>query len=259
MEWKSFFSLIGYLILKLIHGFYNVYLSAYSVYSYFIRTQFFIYERLLSTEERNYMNKVKLLNKIPKHLAIIIGSECIYYADLVKLISWCMQFGIKFTSFYQQSNCIEPNLLYETFYKYNKENARKIVWARSFDDIKEQVKLDLNGHTRVDPSEQLFVNILRTNDGEDSLVETTKDLCKGSASSLLLTISNVDDVIRTKLPLPDPDVAVVFGDTCASFGFPPWHLRVTEFVHLSSHHHITPKDFIFILERYNKCEQRFGK
>lgn len=85
------------------------------------------------------------------------------------------------------------------------------------------------GYSKVDPSEQLHVNILKTTDGTTSLVETAKELCKISSSSLL-SINDVDHIMRRKLTLPDPDVAIVFGNTCSSFGFPPWHLRVTEFL-----------------------------
>lgn len=102
--WKNIVSLVGYCTLNLIHGLYNFYLLAYTVYCYFLRrTQFFIYE-IISSEEKNSVSKVDFLNKIPKHLAVIIGSESVLYSDLVKLIFWCMQLGIKFTTFYHHSN-----------------------------------------------------------------------------------------------------------------------------------------------------------
>ncbi|XP_075227812.1 transport and golgi organization 14 [Lycorma delicatula] len=261
-KWRSALSFPAFLLLNVIHGFYSLYLFLYSIYCEFLRrTQVLYYEIILSSKNTHTygFDNTKFFQKIPKHLAIIIGSERIFYTDLVKLICWCSQLGIKFISFYHQNNNINANLLYEAFHKCNKENSRKVVWNKSFEEIKKHIKLDLNGHKKCDASEQIHVNIFRTNDGMNYLIEASKELCKTNHNSSSVTLNLLEDVLQAKIKTTDPDLAIIFGDTCSSFGFLPWHVRVTEFLHFHSHHNITSRDFISLLEKYNKCEQRFGK
>ena len=43
---------------------------------------------------------LKVIDKIPSHLVIIIGNESISYKDLANIIVWCIAAGISFLSFY---------------------------------------------------------------------------------------------------------------------------------------------------------------
>jgi dehydrodolichyl diphosphate syntase complex subunit NUS1 len=43
---------------------------------------------------------VKLFDKIPSHLVVIVGNETISYRDLANIAVWCIAAGISFISFY---------------------------------------------------------------------------------------------------------------------------------------------------------------
>ncbi|CAG5074829.1 Similar to NUS1: Dehydrodolichyl diphosphate synthase complex subunit NUS1 (Homo sapiens) [Cotesia congregata] len=58
--------------------------------------------------------------------------------------------------------------------------------------------------------------------------------------------------------VPDPDLAIITGRTFSTFGLLPWHIRLTEFYNVPTHHNISPHKFINILEAFAKCHQRFG-
>lgn len=71
-----------------------------------------------------------------------------------------------------------------------------------------------------------------------------------------------DELITEKLQIkemPDPDLALIYGYTYSTHGILPWHTRTTEFLMLPMYVNVSVKDFIYLLERYNKCIQRYGK
>uniref|UniRef100_A0A7R9EQQ5 ditrans,polycis-polyprenyl diphosphate synthase [(2E,6E)-farnesyldiphosphate specific] n=1 Tax=Timema bartmani TaxID=61472 RepID=A0A7R9EQQ5_9NEOP len=69
----------------------------------------------------------------------------------------------------------------------------------------------------------------------------------------------VGSLIQSEVNIPDPDLAIYCGKTCSTFGLLPWQIRVTEFLHLPTHHNINVKEFVSLLDRFGCCEQRFGK
>lgn len=103
--------------------------------------------------------------------------------------------------------------------------------------------------------------MLDIRDGQHSLIDATNHFISSkSVTSNNVTIEQIDNYLSERLgSIPDPDLAVYCGDTCATYGLLPWQVRVTEFVNLKTHHDVTVDDFFSILEFYGKCEQRFGK
>lgn len=59
--------------------------------------------------------------------------------------------------------------------------------------------------------------------------------------------------------IPDPELALKFGDVQMIMGFLPWQTRLTEFQPLRSHININYSTFLSSLIKYGKCQQRFGK
>lgn len=59
--------------------------------------------------------------------------------------------------------------------------------------------------------------------------------------------------------LPDPDLVLVVGEYISSNGFPPWFLRLSEFVSTPRLHKIDSTELTRILDNYSKREQRYGR
>jgi dehydrodolichyl diphosphate syntase complex subunit NUS1 len=76
-----------------------------------------------------------------------------------------------------------------------------------------------------------------------------------------VTIENVDEKLcKLHGNMPDPELALYFGNYCHTAGFFPWQTRLTEFMQISYKlHHLSLDKFIRVLYRYAKCEQRYGK
>jgi dehydrodolichyl diphosphate syntase complex subunit NUS1 len=52
--------------------------------------------------------QVKLYDKIPSHLVVILGTESISYRDLANITVWCIAAGISFVSFYDHHGMEYP-------------------------------------------------------------------------------------------------------------------------------------------------------
>lgn len=77
------------------------------------------------------------------------------------------------------------------------------------------------------------VQILSYEDGKGKIVSFTQDLAKGVCSGGLRPDEISIELLRDKLQfegIPDPDLAIVCGHTLSTYGFLPWHIKVTEFV-----------------------------
>ena len=57
--------------------------------------------------------------------------------------------------------------------------------------------------------------------------------------------------------MPDPDLALYTGEYCCTYGFLPWHIRLTEFIPIGQD--LVLQDFLTTLYKYAKKEQRYGK
>lgn len=74
-----------------------------------------------------------------------------------------------------------------------------------------------------------------------------------------INIQNIDRCLRKYYEFPDPDLGIYFGNVFSLCGYPPWQIRVTEFLNLRSHNNVTIEMFVQVLHRFSKCEQRLGK
>lgn len=105
--------------------------------------------------------------------------------------------------------------------------------------------------------QKVHVKIMTAVDGRLGVINLVKKYASNSCSNF--SIEDFDGSLREKFQFPDPDLGICFGKTFCMYGFPPWQMRVTEFFHETTHHGYTFHEFINLLFRYNKCEQRYGK
>ncbi|XP_032691045.1 dehydrodolichyl diphosphate synthase complex subunit NUS1 [Odontomachus brunneus] len=194
--------------------------------------------------------------KIPKHLVIIHTLNQQSLLDCVRIIGWCITLDIPYISFYDRNG----------FFKRN-ESSLKEEFARNWPDLIEYITW--NSHTKT-PSQngitgsrsKINVSFLSNIDGKGKIVTLTKSLAKAVSLGKLDPEEITDQLITEKLQIkgmPDPDLALIYGHSCSTYGVLPWHTRTTEFLMLPLHVSITVKDFRYTLERYSKSVQRYGK
>ncbi|EZA49334.1 hypothetical protein DMN91_001088 [Ooceraea biroi] len=200
--------------------------------------------------------------KIPKHLVIVLGLCDDLVLDCVRIIGWCITLDIPYISFFDRNGFLQKN---ETYLK--EELARKRP------DLVEHIAW--HSHTKA-PSQngivtgsrsKINVSLLSKIDGKRKIVTLTQSLAKAVSSGNLDPEEITDQLISEKLQIkgmPDPDLALIYGSTCSTYGLLPWHTRTTEFLMLPlsvnvSLKDISVKDFTHLLEIYSKCVQRYGK
>lgn len=105
---------------------------------------------------------------------------------------------------------------------------------------------------------KIHAKIYAQEDGRNSVVKLVKQFPL-SANIQDIDIEHVDSCLRKDYEFPDPDLAIYCGKVFSLFGCPPWQIRITEFLNVRSHHNVNVYNFIDLLKKYSKCEQRLGK
>lgn len=106
----------------------------------------------------------------------------------------------------------------------------------------------------------IIINLFSSRDNFESFNHLlTNELSK--VKSQQISIDLVDEKLRKFFGnIPDPELAVYFGNHTFTSGFLPWHIRLTEFTNIAHKlHHLSLNKFIRVLYKYARCEQRFGK
>ncbi|XP_069676297.1 dehydrodolichyl diphosphate synthase complex subunit nus1 isoform X2 [Periplaneta americana] len=171
-------------------------------------------------DELGYISKqVKLFEKIPSHLVVIVGNETISFKDLANIAVWCIAAGISFISFYDHQGVTSSHSLH------------------------------LNIFSLADGKGSL-VELTKT---------LCQSVLSGQTKSSEVNRFVIDEKLHKEMEIPDPELILYCGDICSMYGFLPWQIRVTEFLQLNTHHNLKVTDFTKVLSKYGKCVQRFGK
>lgn len=144
------------------------------------------------------------------------------------------------------------------------DDSDNIVWGPSYQTPSEDgIKFPhRNGYKR-----HIVVNLYSSDDGHGKFSELlTHELCRdkvesADSESKKITIDYIDEKLSNLYGcMPDPDLAIFFGNVCCTMGFMPWQIRLTEFIQISNKlHNLTLEKYLRVLYKYAKCEQRFGK
>lgn len=150
---------------------------------------------------------------------------------------------------------------YDCVKKRNFTDSELIVWGPEYQETVNSTPFKFphkNGYTNY-----IVVNIFSYEDGKRKVSDLMKnELTKQQQSSENLTVDLVDDKLKVLYgSIPDPDVAVYFGNVCSTYGFLPWQIRLTEFFQIdySWKKDLKLKKFVNVLYNYARVEQRFGK
>ncbi|XP_042896323.1 dehydrodolichyl diphosphate synthase complex subunit nus1 isoform X2 [Parasteatoda tepidariorum] len=204
--------------------------------------------------------------RLPTHLGIIICEDKISFSDVSNLIVWSFAVGIHHISIFDSSGYIKlnGNALYKEMIV--KKNLILKDAAHYFDIIFSDGKAPFpynvsikNGHR----TENVNVYLISQEDGKQQIVEAAKKVSKNikREPDLLKNFHSLhlDQCIKGVINIPDPELVILFGLTNGLIGYLPWHIRLTEFISQLTHHGFSFEEFRKVLQRYNKCEQRFGR
>ncbi|XP_066138748.1 dehydrodolichyl diphosphate synthase complex subunit Nus1-like [Euwallacea fornicatus] len=203
-----------------------------------------------STSSIYQENETGLISKIPKHITILLGNEQPSFKDMANIISWCMGNQILFLSFYDHKGILKKNQdkLEETITKALPPNNH-VIWHNSPNSIYK------NGFI----GQKIHVKLLSRESGKQALAQVTRNLCKSTINHSDISIESLGKALQKDFEFPDPDLAISFGEYLNLQGYPPWQIRVTEFLSIKSHRQLRYRTFLEQLYVYGKCEQRFGK
>lgn len=216
--------------------------------------------------------------KLPKRLATILefksegdvgGGLGGLINDGSELVTWSISVGIKHLTLYDYDGHLKKNV--DEFRKgihhklskyYGPSNVPKFAiripqWNK--------VYFNLPGTAPSDPDSKkvaLEVSLLSNRDGRETIVDLTKtmaDLCVNNEMKLSdITMKLVDSEL-TQLVGPEPDLLLYFGPSLDLQGFPPWHIRLTEFYWEEDNDQVTYSVFIRGLKSYSTCKINVGK
>lgn len=108
----------------------------------------------------------------------------------------------------------------------------------------------------------ILVQYISEADGKSEIAQLcrtfSESIKRGSLSLAQINIEFVDAQLREQFgQMPDPDLALYTGRFCCTYGFLPWHIRLTEFLQIGQG--LVLQDFLAVLYKYAKKEQRYGK
>ncbi|XP_022182295.1 dehydrodolichyl diphosphate synthase complex subunit nus1 [Myzus persicae] len=194
------------------------------------------------------------LKKLPNHLVVSVCQEEVFYEYLAKLLAWALFLEVPVVSFYHNENGISPEELFFAFRDQYSSLLTKVNWGLEFNDnIKFESKKCINGY-KWEP--RIEVNILTSKHSKLQLVNALRTVCRTEEE---FSDTLVEFAINKTFPMVEPDLVVICGKSCTTFGLLPWHTRVTEFLTLKTHYNVTFLKFYKLLEQYSRNEQRFGK
>lgn len=196
------------------------------------------------------------MKKLPQHLVIVFGRKEDTVLDCVRIIGWCVTIGIPYISFFDSSGTLIRNerKLKDEVAKRKPDIAGYITWG------KPSTTPSKNGFIGSKPKTHVW--LLSYADGKGEIVSLTQELATAVITGSIKVEEINDDLLNEKLSLrgiPDPDLALIDGHVCSTYGLLPWHTRTTEFLMLPPYRCLSPIDFVDLLEKYNKSEQRYGK
>lgn len=209
----------------------------------------------------NIKNDSLNLKKIPRHISFMVLESDISFVDLAQLIVWSMAMGIPYISVYDKEGILKKNVAV-----FSSEIIRKQKEVFTDESSKYTFVLrtkDVKFDCEILAPTQVCISLLSEQDGKGDIVDAAREFCKGvqlkHRMPKQMEPDVFNDILKATCGIPDPELALKFGDVQMIMGFLPWQTRLTEFQPLRSHININYSTFLSSLIKYGKCQQRFGK
>lgn len=134
-----------------------------------------------------------------------------------------------------------------------KRESEKIIWNVNEVGVNGSQIVYQNGLMK-----ELSVNFLSPMESKTKIAEVVQQIAATDCPPEDISIDFLNKQFK-QIITSDPELAIYFGKVCCTYGFLPWHIRLTEFVGLPAQNALTLNTFLRTLYEYAKCEQRFGK
>lgn len=224
-----------------------------------IRSYFSISSRTCT--HGNIKNDSLNLKKLPRHISFMVLESDVSFVDLAQLIVWSMAMGIPYISVYDKEGIIKKNVAV-----FSSEIIRKQKEVFTDESSKYTFVLrtkDVKFDCEILAPTQVCISLLSEQDGKGDIVDAAREFCKGvqlkHRMPKQMEPDVFNDILKATCGIPDPELALKFGDVQMIMGFLPWQTRLTEFQPLRSHININYSTFLSSLIKYGKCQQRLGK
>ena len=209
------------------------------------------------------------LNKIPKRLAVILEMKPVgdiggglkgILNDSSEIVCWTVSAGIGHLILYDFNGVIQSNVdelrneIYLKLAKYFGPGNVPHFCVRIPHSNK--VFYDRPGDTDPTNTENrrkhaIEISLLSNRDGRETIVDLTKtmaDLCCNNELEVSdITMELIDNEL-VQLVGPEPDLLLYFGPSLDIQGFPPWHIRLTEFYWEEDNNQVSYAVFIGVLK-----------
>uniref|UniRef100_A0A023FZK1 ditrans,polycis-polyprenyl diphosphate synthase [(2E,6E)-farnesyldiphosphate specific] n=1 Tax=Amblyomma parvum TaxID=251391 RepID=A0A023FZK1_AMBPA len=207
------------------------------------------------------LTSTDLLQKVPKHIAVLIGEHDISYRDAANLVVWCLFAGIPHVTLYDAEGALKKNLatLYKEISKSQVEHFGCDSRCKVVLHVKGQELPERNGQ-RNGYKQHINVHLASGEDGRPHLASIARTFCQAVERGEMRPHDITPHLIQRKLgDVPDPELLLRCGYVHSLLGYPPWQIRLTEIITLPTHHNLRLSEFLEALVKYNTREQRFGK
>lgn len=235
---------------------------------------------------------------MPLHVGIVLDAGDIAIQQTAELISWCIGAEIHYITLYDVAGELKcrQHVLESSLSASNKAFFGKLAallevswWAGKGVNAEEpfcapneeipknskdtNTKHNSNSSNNLNRAYNIYITSYE--DGKPQIVEAARRICRAvedkRITSKEISYAVVESNIRaypvtststsgttTTAAIPDPDFILNFDESGMLCGFMPWHIRLTEILHMGSLRDICVDQLIDALYLYSKCERRHG-
>lgn len=221
---------------------------------------------------------VNKLSKIPKRISAVVNLKSEeeegggFYGllnDCSEIVAWTVASGIPTLSLYESSGILKQSVeelrvaihkkLDDYFgcdcvpvFTISIPHLNQTFWGLDHDEDDEYKSL----------APDIEVSLLSSNDGKPTIVELTKTMAdlayKKEMSPKDVTVQLIDNEL-TELIGAEPDLIILFTPVLDLQGYPPWHIRLSEFYWEPDNEDVTYAIFLRALQKYSTCKINVGK
>lgn len=273
---KVLFYIYHFLLLTL-YSVYSIYRS-FQYLNHKIRIKFLNLAYNPSKTPQIIRDDVNKLNKLPKRLSSILNLKSEseegggYFGllnDSAELTAWTLASGIQTLSIYEINGVLKQNVedlriaIYKKLTDYFGTNSipNFVIKVPHDNGIYYGLNNDEDEEYKNQPVE-IEISLLSIEDGKPTIVELAKtmaDLAKRKEiSSKDVTIDLINKEL-TELIGVEPDLIILFTPSLDLQGYPPWHIRLSEFYWEPDNEDVTYAIFLRALQKYSTVKINVGK
>ncbi|KAL3230156.1 Dehydrodolichyl diphosphate synthase complex subunit NUS1 [Nakaseomyces bracarensis] len=220
---------------------------------------------------------VLAFSKLPTRLAVILEMKPIGHiggglygllSNAGEIVTWSVSAGIKDLILYDVSGYLKNNIdiledeIFATLLKYYSDEKMPDFTIFIPSSRKNYHRYNNYGSKGVRKTDAIRITLLSQTDGRQTVVNLTKTLityCKKTAINTKDITVDLLHRLLSKLVCPEPDLLIYFGPTLDLQGFPPWHVRLTEFFWERDNKKVAYSIFLRGLKHYSDCKMNLGK